>query len=191
MMAESERRQITAREIDERREEKMVMLGPVLERLHDELLQPLIVRVFNIMARNGLIPVPPRGLTLEAMQVEFISLLATAQKAASTGAIERFWQFGGQLGQLRPEALDRLDVDGMLEAYGDMLGVPSSVMVPMAEAAKVRAARAQAMAEQAALSRVAQLADTAKTASEIDIGGVNAAAAMLGRAQWRLSLSGQ
>ena len=30
MMAESDRREITAREIDERREEKMLMLGPVL-----------------------------------------------------------------------------------------------------------------------------------------------------------------
>jgi len=55
MLAESDRREITAREIDERREEKMLMLGPVLERLHDELLQPLVTRVFNIMARNGLI----------------------------------------------------------------------------------------------------------------------------------------
>ena len=37
------------------------MLGPVLERLHDELLQPLVARVFRIMARNGLIPPPPKG----------------------------------------------------------------------------------------------------------------------------------
>jgi hypothetical protein len=183
MMAESDRRQITAREIDERREEKMLMLGPVLERLHDELLDPLIVRVFNVMARNGLLPPPPQGLAVEGLQVEFISLLATAQKAASTGAIERFWQFGGQLGQLKPEALDRLDPDGTLEAYGDMLGVPSGVMVPMAEAGKARAARNQAAAEQAALARAAELADTARTASAVDVGGgANAVAAMLGRA---------
>ena len=36
MMAESDRREITAREIDERHEEKMPVLGPVLERLHDD-----------------------------------------------------------------------------------------------------------------------------------------------------------
>ncbi len=43
------------------------MLGPVLERLHDELLDPLVTRVFNIMARQGLfddLP-PPRTLRLE------------------------------------------------------------------------------------------------------------------------------
>ena len=46
----------SATEIVERREEKMVMLGPVLERLHDELLDPLIGRVFQIIARAGQIP---------------------------------------------------------------------------------------------------------------------------------------
>ena len=97
MMAGSDRREITAREIDERHEEKMLMLGPVLERLHDELLDPLVTRVFNIMARNGLfadIPAPS-SLVARHLQVEFISMLALAQKAVATGAIERFWQFGG------------------------------------------------------------------------------------------------
>jgi len=119
MMAESDRREITAREIDERHEEKMLMLGPVLERLHDELLDPLVSRVFNIMSRQGLfddIPLPP-SLKIPHLQVEFISMLAQAQKAVATGAIERFWQFGGQIAALKPEAADRLDADGTMEAY--------------------------------------------------------------------------
>jgi hypothetical protein len=77
-MAESDRREIAAREIGERHEEKMLMLGPVLERLHDELLDPLVVRMFNIMARNGLfadIPAPPM-LDIRHLQVEFISILS-------------------------------------------------------------------------------------------------------------------
>ncbi len=86
MMAESDRREITAREIDERHEEKMLMLGPVLERLHAELLDPLVTRVFNIMERQGLfadIPSPPM-LDLRHLQVEFISMLAQAQAQAQT-----------------------------------------------------------------------------------------------------------
>jgi hypothetical protein len=43
------------------------MLGPVLERLHDELLHPLVTRVFNIMARNQM-PPPPAGLGLRGLQ---------------------------------------------------------------------------------------------------------------------------
>jgi hypothetical protein len=182
MMAESDRREITAREIDERHEEKMLMLGPVLERLHDELLDPLVGRVFAIMARNGLIPPPPAGLDLSGLQVEFISLLATAQKAAATGAIERFWQFGAEIAAVKPEALDRLDADGTMEAYADMLGVPASVLVDSAQAAVARQARARAEANQAALKDGLALVEGAKVASGIDVGGgVNAVQAVLGR----------
>ena len=67
----------SATEIAERRDEKLVMLGPVLERLHDDLLEPLIGRVFQIMARAGEIPPPPSpmldGLRL---QPEYVSPMA-------------------------------------------------------------------------------------------------------------------
>ncbi len=182
MLAESDRRQITAREIDARREEKMLMLGPVLERLHDELLSPLVARIFNIMARNRLLPPPPEGLATESLQVEFISILAQAQKAVATGGIERLWQFGGQLAALKPEALDRLDVDGTMDAYADMTGAPASVLVDRARADALRQARAQAQAGQGTLAALEQLARVGKTASQIDIGGgQNAVAALLGR----------
>ena len=182
MMAESDRREITAREIDERHEEKMLMLGPVLERLHDELLDPLVIRVFNIMTRNRLMPPPPKGLQLGQLQVEFISMLAQAQKAVSTGAIERFWQFGAQVGAIKPDALDRLDVDGTLDAYADMTGVPSGVLVDQRKADQVRHARAKAKAQQDALATANQLATVGKTAGEIDVGGgINAVQAVLGK----------
>ena len=70
----------SATEIAERRDEKLVMLGPVLERLHDELLEPLIGRTFQIMARAGEIPPPPSpmldGLRL---QPEYVSPMAGMQ----------------------------------------------------------------------------------------------------------------
>ncbi|MBS0550827.1 MAG: hypothetical protein JSR24_23970, partial [Proteobacteria bacterium] len=183
MMAESDRREITAREIDERHEEKMLMLGPVLERLHDELLDPLVVRVFNIMQRNGMfadIPVPPM-LQIKHLQVEFISMLAQAQKAVATGAIERFWQFGGQLAALKPEAADRLDADGTMEAYADMTGLPSGVMVDRKQAMAARQQRAQEQARQTAMQQGMALVQGAKAASQIDVGGgQNAVSAMLG-----------
>ena len=183
MMAESDRREITAREIDERHEEKMLMLGPVLERLHDELLDPLVVRVFNIMARNGLfadIPAP-HALDLRHLQVEFISMLAQAQKAVATGAIERFWQFGGQIAALKPEAADRLDPDGTMEAYADMTGIPSGVMVDRKQAMAIRQQRSEQQAKQAALQQGMALVKGAKEASQIDVGGgQNAVSAMLG-----------
>jgi hypothetical protein len=64
----------SATEIAERRDEKLVMLGPVLERLHDDLLEPLIGRVFQIMARAGEIPPPPSpALDGLRLQPEYVS----------------------------------------------------------------------------------------------------------------------
>src|ERR1051326_5757042 len=40
---------ITAREVEERHEEKLLALGPVLERTNDELLDPIVDRVFQLM----------------------------------------------------------------------------------------------------------------------------------------------
>jgi len=91
------------------------------------------------------------------------------------------WQFGAQIGALKPEALDRLDADGTMDAYADMTGAPASVLVDRGRADEARRARAQAQARQAALATVEQLADTARTASQIDLGGgQNAVAALLG-----------
>ena len=72
----------TATEVAERRAEKLVMLGPVLERLHDDLLEPLIGRVFQIMARNGHIPPPPyEELDGLRLQPEYVSPMAALQAA--------------------------------------------------------------------------------------------------------------
>ncbi|MGQ0584376.1 MAG: portal protein [Reyranella sp.] len=72
----------SATEVAERRAEKLVMLGPVLERLHDDLLEPLIGRVFQLMARAGHIPPPPfaelDGLRL---QPEYVSPMQALQVA--------------------------------------------------------------------------------------------------------------
>src|SRR5690349_7998822 len=134
------------------------------------------------MARDGLIPPPPKGVDNNGQQVEFISILAQAQKAVATAGIERMWQFGAQIGALKPEALDRLDADGTMDAYADMTGAPASVLVDRKKAAKARQQRAQVQAQQTALAGAEQLAKVGKTASQIDLGGgQNAIAALLGR----------
>src|SRR4029077_16695293 len=71
----------TATEIDARREEKLVLLGPVLERIIKELGRA-IDRTWGIMQRGRLLPPPPPQLAGRKTQVgvDFISMLAMAQK---------------------------------------------------------------------------------------------------------------
>ncbi|MEW5723435.1 MAG: portal protein, partial [Thermodesulfobacteriota bacterium] len=50
---------VTATEVVERHEEKLLLLGPVIERQQSELLDPLIERVFGILERSGRLPGAP------------------------------------------------------------------------------------------------------------------------------------
>ena len=56
MLANDNRSGITATEVAERHEEKLLMLGPVLERLQNELLAPLIDIAFNYAMRPAFCP---------------------------------------------------------------------------------------------------------------------------------------
>lgn len=151
MLAMSDRRQITAREIEERHEEKLLMLGPVLERLNDELLDPLIDRVFAIMLRRGLLPEPPRELQGVDLKVEYISILAQAQRSVATAGLERLAGFVGSIAQVKPDITDKVDFDQMIDEYSDALGVPARVIVSddnvaLARDQRQQMQRAQAMA---------------------------------------------
>ena len=158
-------------EISTRREEKMQMLGPVLENLHDDLLQPLVQQTFDIMFEHHLLAEPPEELQGYPLDVELISILAQAQKAADLGSVERLWAMAGSIAASRPDVLDKLDPDETMDVYADKLGAPSAIVVSDDQVAKVRQARAQKeqAAQSAAMATTA--ADGAKTLSETDVGG--------------------
>lgn len=180
MVSQMERAQITAYEIQVRQEEKLLMLGPVLERLHDELLDPLIDRTFAIMQDKGLLPPPPPELAGSDLRIEYISVLAQAQKAVSTSGVERFAGFVGNLAAVKPEVLDKFDADQAVDEYADALGVSPRIVRSDEDVAKLRAGRAQQ--EQAAqAAQMAQVAvQGAETLSHTDTRGDNALTRMLG-----------
>lgn len=161
----------TATEIDARREEKLIQLGPVLERFENEALDPAINCVFGIMLRGGLLPPIPQELSGAKIKVEYISMLAEAQKAASTTAIERLFGFAGNLAAVKPEILDNLDADEAIEEYADMLGVSPKIVVATAKVMQLRAQRNQQMQQQMAIQNSVPLAQGAQTLSQTDVGG--------------------
>ncbi len=137
---------MTATEVAERHEEKLLMLGPVLERLHNELLDPLIDITFdNMLSSNMLLP-PPQELAGMDLSVEFVSMLAQAQRAIGTNSVDRFVGSLGAVAQMRPEVLDKFDSDQWVDAYSDMLGVDPSMIIATDKVVSVRVARAQAAA---------------------------------------------
>jgi hypothetical protein len=173
---------MTATEVAERHEEKLLMLGPVLERLHNEMLDPLIEITFDAMLHAGIIPPPPSELKNVDMNVEYVSMLAQAQRAIGTNSVDRFVSNLGMIAQMKPNILDKFDSDEWAEAYSDMLGVDPNLIVPNDKVGIVRKSREQAQqqAQQAQIDQVrsqtaANMAKAAPSQNPIDMfSGYNA-----------------
>ena len=167
MLANATDTRMTATEVAERHEEKLLMLGPVLERLHNELLDPLIDITFNRMIENDLIPPAPAELQGMELNVEFVSMLAQAQRAIGTNSVDRYVNSMGMVAQMKPDVLDKLDSDAWADGYADMLGVDPKLIVAGERVAKIRQERAmaqqqaaQAEAEQRAVDNAVKLNDS-------------------------------
>ena len=172
MLANDNRSGITATEVAERHEEKLLMLGPVLERLHNELLSPLIDVTFDYASRAGILPPPPEELQGMDLNVEFISVLAQAQRAVATQGMDRLLGTVSQMAAVKPEVLDKIDFDQVVDNYGEAYGVDPKVIVPDDQVAALRQQRAAAMQAQQAAATAPQVVESARTASEINTGNL-------------------
>lgn len=153
-------------EIAERKEEKLLALGPVLENIYHGQLAPVIDRTFDILQRNGVLPPPPREVSGHDLHIEYVSILAQAQKAVSTGVIERSMAFVGQLAAVKPEALDKIDADEAVDVYFDLVGTPPSIVVPDDKVRELRDARAQRQQAQENTALAKEGATTAKIGAD-------------------------
>ena len=162
MLANQTDTRMTATEVAERHEEKLLMLGPVLERLQNELLDPLIENTFDAIMEAGIAPPAPDELQGRPLNVDLIGMLAQAQRAVGTNSIDRFVGNLGAVAQFKPEVLDRFDSDRWAEVYSDSLSLDPQIIVPrdQAQAIREQRAQAQAQAQQAALAE--QQASTAQ-----------------------------
>lgn len=168
MLANDSRTGRTATEIAERHEEKLLMLGPVLERLQNELLAPLVNMTFDRLADAGALPPAPRELQGMNLNIEFVSTLAQAQRAVASAGADRLLTTVGQLSALSPTIVDKIDFDQVVDDYADMYGVNPKLVVSDEVVAQRRAERAEAQAQAAAAAAAPQMVDSMKTASEID-----------------------
>ena len=146
------------------------MLGPVLERLHNELLDPLVEITFTRMIQSGAVPPPPAELQGMDLNVEFVSMLAQAQRAIGTNAVDRFVGNLGAIAQMKPDILDKFDSDQWADIYADMLGVDPSLIIADKQVAMVRGARNQAMAAKEQMAVMNQQSQTAKNLAQSPTG---------------------
>jgi len=163
MISQSDRRQITATEVERKHEEKLLVLGPVLERSQNEVLDPLIDNAFNMALREGLFPPPPEEMMGMDIRVEYVSMLAQAQKAIGISALDRMIGTVGTMAQVKPDVIDKLDSDKIVDEYSQMLGVPSDLIIANEQVAIIREDREKEQQQMQQAAEMAEVANTAKT----------------------------
>ena len=161
----------TAREIEEYHAEKVLILGPVMERFNDELFDPLIDRGFGICLRKGLLPPPPQELSGQSLKVEYTSILAQAQRVLGVSNIQEVFGITAELSKLDPKVADKWNGDEALDTIADMYGINPNIIRGKGEVTKLRDVRAKQMQMQqlAAMAKpMKEAAQGAKAMGETD-----------------------
>lgn len=121
------RERVTATEIMEKSKEKLILLGPVITRQTHEFLDPLLVRTFNIMQRAGRIPPPPPELAGQNLKIEYISVLAKAQKMVGLQNMNAYSQKATEVAQVSPDSIFKTNWNKYLQHFADRLAIPADV----------------------------------------------------------------
>ena len=161
----------TAFEVAKREQEKMMMLGPILHGLNEEMHDVSIDLVFGIMLDNGLIPEPPPEIQGMEVKVQYISILAQAQKAIGVQAINNTVAFIENVAPLYPSIVDNLDADEAVRQIANMEGAPAKIILDKDKMDSVREAKAQQQNQMIAMQAAASASETAKNLSKANVGG--------------------
>lgn len=180
LLAHTDRREITAREIVEKKEEKLLQLGPVYQSLTTELLEPAVQRVLGLLVRQGRLPEPPEELAGEELRVEYNGVLAQAMRLLRVANMERLVAYTGEVSQLDPSVLDKVDLDETVDVMAQTLAVDPQLVRSDEQIQELRRQRAEQQQQQALIEQTAQAADTAQNLANTPTTGENALNALLG-----------
>ncbi len=178
-------------ELSQRHAERLLQLGPTLQRQFTDFLDPTISRTFNQMVRasttadgqwleDGIIPAPPPELQNRPLIPRYISTLAIAQQAAETGVIERLGQFTAGLMEAGLSDGRKFDGDQAIDRYATLIGAPADLVVADEIIAEARQAEQEQAEEERQLAAAQQLASTAQAVGSIPVGEESLAGQLVG-----------
>ena len=178
----------TATEVDAQLEEKLSILGTVQQRLEADVLEPLVDRVGAILIRRsepfwaagqeGPLPPPPPELSGEDVIPEYESQVTRSQRLSSLAPIRAFSSAVAEAATFNPEAIDKINVDALLDEVGSITGVPVSIIRETEEAQALRDARRKAAEAAAAAEMAPKMGRAAKDLSQAKVGSGNALEAL-------------
>lgn len=143
----------TREEILQRISEGTRLLGPVAGRQMTEKLDIILLRVFNLCARNGVLEPPPEDVDFLDLKVVYNSPIAKMMKYERATRYEQALASMASFIQFDQQSVDNLNVDVIMREISAIFGVPE-LMKSYDEVISQRQAQAQAMAQQQQVAEV-------------------------------------
>lgn len=161
----------TATEVNELKEEKMVLVSPLLEQVHSAL-KLIMEWLFELILEFRLCPPPPKQIQGSDLEIEFISTLAQAMKAQNIASMERFSTFVINLANSYDPIL-KYKINGckMVDDYADFANIDPTQLKPTEDVEAIRQKIAEKEAQQEQLQAVQQGADIIKNMGGADAFG--------------------
>lgn len=172
-----DKRNQTATEVAEKVQERLAIMGPVLERMVQENHKPLIELVDAYNEEMGVYDdlVVPESLRGQKIKITFNSVFHEAQKASGTRSLDMLVGAFSQYAQAKPEILDLLDGDKLGRLAAEKLSL-TEMLADEETVSSIRQNRAQEAARQqqlAAAQNAAELGEklaaAGKNASGMDL----------------------
>ena len=153
-------------ELQQRNDERLLQLGPVLEQLHGEFLDKLIDRTFSRLAQKNMLPEPPQELEGTPLNVNYISSLALAQRAVATQAIEKIGNFVAGMAQIVPSVVDKFNADQAVDEYSQAILGPPKIVRSDEEVEQMREEQAELQQQQAMMEQAQAMMSMTKEGAE-------------------------
>ena len=153
MMLDQLDKSMTDREVLERTQEKMNILGPVVQRMQFEFLGRIIERVYNILDRERMFPEPEDEETAAILAEQELN-------------IEQAVAFVAQIAQFNQDVLDKVDWNESVNRYFDMLGAPAAIKRTDDEFAQIQQQKQEAAEKAQQMQQAAQMAQMAAPAAQ-------------------------
>lgn len=156
---------MTTVEVNQRTQDSLRQLSPILSRLASEFLSPLINRTMFLAIDNGMIPRPPVSAQGRELAIEYTSPIAIAQRAVQANTVLQGLSIGAQLAQFDQSVPMLVDANAIFkDQLKNTYAWPEKYFRPDEEVEAMKEQQQQ----QAAMAQQAQVAESyGKTAKNV------------------------
>ncbi|WP_341762919.1 portal protein [Candidatus Tisiphia endosymbiont of Melanophora roralis] len=140
---QKENKEMTATEVQIRTEEQYRLMSPMVGRIESELLNPLIMAIYQTLIKYNRVPILEGANSPPEIEIGYVSPLSRVQKTSAIASVEQvlgFFQRSG-ISNFFPEIYDNINWDECFKLFFELREAPSSILKSEQEVLQIRQQR--------------------------------------------------